>query len=94
MKVLLNYEFVPESNKVYLLDLEGDELNAVKLLQDSYINLTAMTTKQGEAADWLAKYLEDQLCVFDSEEQHDDPDADYSVPISGAEIFIQTGFCL
>ena len=92
MKVLLNYEFIPEENQVYLLDLEGKELAKVKLLQGTYVNTTAMTPEQEEASNWLAEFLVDQSPVFNSTETHEDSTIDHSVPISDAEIFIQTGF--
>ena len=59
MKVLIVFEYVPEDTKVYLLDLEGKDLEKARKAHGVYV----CCSKNDKAAAWLESFLSDKETI-------------------------------
>lgn len=90
MKILIVYEEIPESTKVYSEDVTAEEWAWMKLTHGNYVNADADSEEAEEACTKLSDWLVDKKPASDSGEQ--------SEPILlrgvGYDYVIVTGFIL
>lgn len=82
MKVLVVFEYIPEDTKVYLLDLDGKDLEMVKKAHGVYVNVS----KNDKAAARLDEFLQDKEPLKIK--------AGKPFEIEGIELVVHAGFML
>jgi hypothetical protein len=85
MRILLNYELIPESNSVYLLEVDEETGNRIVACHNKYTNLVDMTSEDDLNLDWLYEFIQDKTPVFNGNS---------SVFNVTDCVFVQSGFIL
>jgi len=83
-KVLVIYEEVPENILIYLVELEGEELQKMLNCHNKYVN-----SDDFPESDWLSNYLSDKISVYNQRE-----DVNKSIGEIKADHIVLTGFYL
>lgn len=82
MRVLVVYEYVPEDTRLYILDLDGDDLAMARKAHGVYVNVS----KNDAAALRLDKFLEDKQPLKIK--------AGQPFEMDGIELMIHSGFMI
>jgi hypothetical protein len=60
MKVLLIWNEVPENLRVYMLDVNKEDYEKMRICHSKLIGLSGYTKQQDDALDWLSNFLLDK----------------------------------
>lgn len=97
MIVIVNFEMIPESNKVYVLNVSDSEYSDLQKIHGKYINCIHTSEKETEIINKLSERLEnlpkgDSLVINSGDFYDNKPGVVPNIPMKEDSIrFIQTG---
>lgn len=90
-KVLIIWEEIPEESKLFLVELDGEELEKAFKAHGQLVNCTQT---KSDGAEFLSEFLVDKTPIMDSAKIQEKKLAPINVKELGAEFIVWSGFML